>query len=297
MSEAVDCFLDYVALEKALSARTVSAYSRDLRQLEEYLTSAQDVEFLETASPDDLSDYFNHLASKGFTSRTISRKQSAVRGFFRFLVREGRREDDPASLLRSPRGTRTLPGVLSVDQARSLVEAYGDESPLSTRNRALLELAYGAGLRESEIAELTVDRVFLEELYVRPLGKGSKERIVPIGGHAARWLRLYIDAVRPGLRGSAGQATLFLTRSGRPMSRMTVWNIVRQAGLRSGIGVKVYPHILRHSFATHLLAGGADLRIVQELLGHSDIRTTEIYTSVDRTYLSEVLRTFHPRSR
>jgi integrase/recombinase XerD len=296
MSEAVDIFLDYIALEKSLSRRTVSAYARDLAQIEKSLATDRVEGDLSQASADSLSDYFSGLAAGGLSTRTIARKQSAVRGFFRFLAREGRRKDDPSEFLTAPRGIRSLPGVLSVEQAGRLVEAWDGSTPLSTRNRALLELAYGAGLRESELAGITVDRVFLEELYVRPLGKGSKERIVPIGGHAAHWLRLYIDEVRPSLARSARRPELFLTRSGRPMSRMTVWNVVRQAGVRSGIGVRVYPHILRHSFATHLLQGGADLRAVQELLGHADIRTTEIYTNVDRTYLSEVLASCHPRA-
>ncbi len=296
MSEALDSFLDYIALEKALSERTVAAYSRDLGQVEEYLRSGDRAVSLEAAGTDDLSEFLNFISQSGCSAGTVSRKRSSMRGFFGFLVREGRRDDDPSALLVSPRGSRKLPHALSVSQVTRLVEAWGDESPLAIRNRALLELAYGAGLRESELTGMTVERLFLEEMYVRPLGKGSKERIVPIGGEAAKWLRLYVDTARSSLCGSGSATALFLTKRGKSLSRMTVWNIVKQAGLRAGLAEKVYPHILRHSFATHLLQGGADLRVVQELLGHSDIRTTEIYTSVDRTYLSEVLLTFHPRA-
>jgi len=188
-----------------------------------------------------------------------------------------------------------LPHAISVEAASRLMEAWSGDEPLSVRNRALMELAYGTGLRESELSGITVARIHLEEAYVRPIGKGSKERLVPLGGPAVRWLTRYIEDIRPVLIRKA-TPVLFLTFRGNPLSRMTVWNIVRQAALMSGLEGRIHPHTLRHSFATHLLQGGADLRVVQELLGHADIRTTEIYTGVDRTYLKGVMDRCHPRA-
>jgi integrase/recombinase XerD len=252
---------------------------------------------LSHACPDDISAYVHHLSKSGYAASSIKRKLSAVRSFYSYLVEEGLLEADPSLLTSSPRGGKGLPDTLSPEEVKSLIEVWDGSTTLSVRNRALLELAYGAGLRESELVDITVDRVFLDELYVRPLGKGSKERLVPFGGMAARWLRRYIEKARPQLVGPRRVRNLFLTCRGRPLSRMTVWNVVKESGRRAGIGKAVHPHMLRHSFATHLLEGGADLRVVQELLGHSDIRTTEIYTNVDRTYLTEVLKSFHPRAR
>lgn len=292
----LDRFLEAAALERGLSEQTLEAYRRDLGQASDWLRRENGKE-LSSAGPDDVSAYVYHLTKSGYAASSVKRKLSAMRSFYSYLVEEGLLEADPSQLVSSPRGVKGLPRTLSPEEVKVLIEVWDGSTPLSVRNRALLELAYGAGLRESELVNITVDRVFLEELYVRPLGKGSKERLVPMGGMAARWLRRYIEEARPILVGQRRVSNLFITYRGRPLSRMTVWNVVRESGRRAGLDKPVHPHMLRHSFATHLLEGGADLRVVQELLGHSDIRTTEIYTNVDRTYLTEVLKSFHPRAR
>jgi integrase/recombinase XerD len=221
---------------------------------------------------------------------------SALRGFFTYLTGEGQRADNPMERAVMPKLPSTLPDVLSPSDAAALVEAFDDSTPLSTRNRSMLETAYGCGLRESELITLTLERASLAEGWVRPLGKGGRERFVPLGSSAREWLGRYLAGARDSLLGTCRSRVLYLGRGGRPLSRMAVWKIVRQAALLAGISARVHPHTLRHSFATHLLEGGADLRVVQELLGHADIRTTGIYTDIDRTWLAQVVRTCHPRS-
>lgn len=295
MNEDICGFLDHIALERSLSPRTVEAYGRDLEEASDWFDETG--RNLADAARDDLSAYALHLAERQLALRSLRRKLSSLRGFFRYLARERLRDDDPSTFLRPPRGRTNLPSALTVEQATSLVEAWEGDDPLSLRNRALMELAYGCGLRESELIDLTPDRVFLLEGYVRPTGKGGKERIVPLGGHARRALISYIEKGRPRLTGRRLYRNLFLSYRGKPLSRMSVWQIVSSSAVRAGLAGRIHPHLLRHSFATHLLEGGADLRVVQELLGHSDIRTTEIYTNIDRTHLSEVMKICHPRSR
>jgi len=294
MDDRIYSFLDFIALEKSLSPRTVEAYARDLGQAEAALAS-RGVD-LADATREDLTEYERHLAGLGLAVRSSRRKLSAVRSFFRFLAREGMRKDDPASLLRPPKGRMSLPSAVSVEAVTAMIEVWKDADPLSLRNRAILELAYGCGLRESELIDLTPDRVFLGDSYVRPCGKGGRERIVPLGGPARRALARYLDEARPALARRRTFPNLFLSFRGRPLSRMSIWEIVERSAVLAGLPEKVHPHLLRHSFATHLLEGGADLRVVQELLGHADIRTTEIYTNIDRTHLSEVMDDCHPRS-
>ena len=294
MDESVESYIEYAALEKKLASSTVSAYSIDLEQADTWLQI--NGTGLSQAVTANLAEYIAFLSSTGSSARSVRRKLSSLRGFFRYLQISGLRDDNPAELLRSPKQPILLPHALSLETITSLIEVWSGDSPLSVRNRALLELSYGAGLRESELTGITVGRILLEEALVRPIGKGSKERIVPIGGPAVRWISKYIDTARPLLAHGRSTAVLFLTYRGNPLSRMTVWNIVRESAHRAGIKQRVHPHSMRHSFATHLLQGGADLRVVQELLGHSDIKTTEIYTAVDRTYLRGVIDQYHPRA-
>lgn len=296
MDDPVGAYLAFISLEKNLSPRTVSAYESDLRALSEWLNQT-DSELIQYAETGVLADYLAFLAGTGLKNTSIRRKLSSIRAFFSFMQTEKIREDNPAELLHPPKTRMILPQAISIDSAKLLVEVWIGDSIISLRNRALMELAYAAGLRVSELCSITVDRVHLEDAYVRPFGKGSKERIVPIGAIAVKWLSEYIDEARPELSGGKSGSALFLTYRGNPLSRMTVWNIVRKAADISGIGKEVHPHTLRHSFATHLLQGGADLRVVQELLGHSDIRTTEIYTGLDTAYLKDVIDKFHPRSK
>lgn len=294
MDENLDSYLEFSALEKKLALRTIEAYNNDLMHFDCWLKENGVV--LSDASTSDIAEYMAFLSSTGYSPVSIIRKLSSIRGFFRFIQSSGQRNDNPAELLHSPRQPVRLPHAVSVETVGALIDVWKGDSPISIRNRALLELAYGAGLRESELTGLTVSRIFLEEALVRPVGKGSRERLVPLGGAAVRWLSLYIDTARPLLVHGRSTPVLFLTYRGNPLSRMTVWNIVRRSAELAGIKEHIHPHILRHSFATHLLRGGADLRVVQELLGHADIKTTEIYTSVDTTYLRGVVDRYHPRS-
>jgi integrase/recombinase XerD len=221
---------------------------------------------------------------------------SAVRGYFRFLLAEGLVVRDPSERLETPKRWRTLPEVLTVADVERLLAAPTLDEPLAFRDRALLELAYGAGLRVSEWITLGVRDLLLEDSLVRVFGKGSKERLVPIGRTAVGAVAVYLRELRPRLERGAGEGVLFLNARGEPLSRMGAWKILRKYVQAAGIEKHVSPHTLRHSFATHLLEGGADLRAVQEMLGHVDISTTQIYTHVDREYLRSVHRQFHPRA-
>src|SRR5688572_8774269 len=231
----------------------------------------------------------------GLSPASIRRNVSALRTYFKFLVGEGHVQRDPSDRLETPKRWRTLPDVLTVADVDSILGAPSLDEPLAFRDRAMLELAYSAGLRVSEWISIGVKDVLFEDGLVRVFGKGSKERLVPIGRKAIGALAIYIRELRPTLERGEGKGILFLNARGQPLSRMGAWKILQKYVKRAGITKRVYPHTLRHSFATHLLEGGADLRAVQEMLGHADISTTQIYTHVDREYLRTVHQQFHPR--
>jgi integrase/recombinase XerD len=287
-------FGDYVSLEQGLAPRTIEAYERDLARFAEYA----DVKGI--AAPLDITarmlrEYVYHLKDLGLSPASIRRNVSAVRTYFRFLTGDGIVVRDPSERLETPKRWRTLPDVLSVEEVQRLLAAPTLDDRLVFRDRALLELAYGAGLRVSEWITLGVRDLMLEEGLVRVFGKGSKERLVPIGRSAIGALAIYLRELRPKLEKGEGKGILFLNARGRPLTRMGAWKILRGYVERAEIQKHVSPHTLRHSFATHLLEGGADLRAVQEMLGHVDIATTQIYTHVDREYLRQVHRSYHPR--
>ena len=285
----LDRFGDYLALERGASARTNEAYLRDVTRL---VTFA----LLKGApAPVDLTarllrTYVYHLKDLGLSPASIRRNVSAARTYFRFLLADGHVVRDPTERLETPKRWRTLPEVLTVAETRSLLEAPTVDDPLYFRDRALLELAYGAGLRVSEWIGIGTRDVMMEEALVRVFGKGAKERLVPIGRSAIAALAIYLRELRPRLERGKGRGALFLNARGEPLSRMGAWKILRRYVDRAGLTK------LRHSFATHLLEGGADLRAVQEMLGHADISTTQIYTHVDREYLRQVHRQYHPRA-
>ena len=287
-------FRDHLALEAGHSPHTIAGYTRDLTRLAEFAATRR------IADPGDLDaaalrDFVFLLKDLGLSGATIRRHVSAIRTWFGFLAAEGLVGRDPSDRLETPKRWRTLPETLSVAEVRRLLEAPGLEQPLAWRDRTLLELAYGAGLRVSELCALTLHDLLLSEGLVRAFGKGSKERLVPIGRTVISTVSTYLHTLRPELdRGHSGQR-LLLNARGTPLSRVGAWGIVRKAAERAGITARVTPHTLRHSFATHLLEGGADLRAVQEMLGHADLSTTQIYTHVDRDYLRGVHRKFHPR--
>lgn len=288
-------FHDHLTFERGLSERTVSAYRRDLRRWCAFM-SVLGVERPADVTLAQLRAWVFDLRDAGLAPTSIRRAQSALRTYFGFLLAEGVVDVDPTERLDTPRIGRRLPDFLSLEEVERLLEAPDESSPKVWRDRAILEVLYATGVRVSELVGLMLSDLELDEGFARVFGKGGKERIVPIGGPARRALGRYLRDVRPGLDRGAGQGRVFLNARGRPIRRESVWSIVRDAARRAGIRRKVSPHTLRHSFATHLVEGGADLAAVQELLGHVDIGTTQIYTHLDRAYLRDVHRRYHPRS-
>lgn len=287
-------FRDYLSFERNLASRTLDAYTRDCLTFARFARDAG-VRDPSRVSYRLLRDFVAAQVEAGYASSTIARRISALRTYFGFLVQEGAVEQDPTERLESPRLDRTLPDVLSYPEIESLLEAVSPDRGSAFRDRAILEVLYGCGLRVSELTSLRVRDLHLREGVLRVVGKGSKERLVPVGAGARGALRRYLRESRPRLARGGSEGCVFLNQHGRPLSRMGVWKIVREYVERAGLGKRISPHTLRHSFATHLLEGGADLAAVQEMLGHSDISTTEIYTHVDRTYLREVHSSCHPR--
>lgn len=297
----VQLFLDVFALDRGASPRTIDAYRRDVIDCARFLRT-QGVQRIEDVRTAHLREYLYSLKDadpeRGIEARensTVRRRLSAMRSWFRTLVAEGVLTVDPTERLDAPQRWRTLPDVLSVDEVIRLLSAPSLDERLAFRDRAMLELAYGAGLRVSEWIGLAQKDVLLEDGLVRVFGKGSKERLVPIGRSAIGAVAVYLRELRPVLERGEGQGLLFLNAQGRPLTRMGAWKILQKYVTMANIEKHVSPHTLRHSFATHLLEGGADLRAVQEMLGHADIATTQIYTHVDREYLRSVHKQFHPR--
>ena len=286
-------FEDYLAGGLRLSRQTVMTYMRDCRSFASWLVAEDhDVEGVTTA---EVIDYLiMRQTEEGIDSRTVAKVISALRSFFQYLVGEEIRPDNPATLVELPRLAHRVPGVLNVDEVEQLLGAIPTDDELGVRDRALFELIYSCGLRISEAVELTLDRVYLAERLIRVTGKGDKERLVPMGEPAKRWIERYLNESRARLAKRPVDA-LFLNHRGDKLSRKGMWKRFRDVAARAGIDAKV--HTLRHSFATHLLEGGADLRAVQELLGHADISTTQIYTHVDKEDLRHYHADFHPRGR
>ncbi len=290
----VEAFVDHLALERGLSERTIDGYLRDVRRLASHLAE-RGVHAPERVEPGHLREFVFALKDRGLRASSIRRSISAVRTYFRFLVEERHLEQDPTDRMETPRTWRRLPDTLSVAEVIRLLDAPDPDKPLYWRDRAILEVLYSSGMRVSELTGLRLDALdgSLETCTV--FGKGSKERIVPLGRAARTALERYVRSLRPGLAHRTGSRSLFLNRRGTPLSRVSVWSIVKDAARRAGLTKEVSPHTLRHSCATHLLEGGADLAVVQELLGHADISTTQVYTHVDRRYLVDVHRSHHPR--
>ncbi len=290
----VERFDDFLALEQGASVETSKAYKLDIARFVTYV-SVKGAKSPVDIGARTLREYVYHLKDLGLSPASIRRNVSAVRTYFKFLLGEGHVVRDPSERLETPRKWRTLPDVLGVEEIEKLLTAPSLDEPFAFRDRAMLELAYGAGLRVSEWISLSVRDVLLQDHLVRVFGKGAKERLVPIGRRAIGAIAIYLRELRPKLEKGEGKGVLFLNARGQPMSRMGAWKILRKYVDQVGITKTVTPHTLRHSFATHLLEGGADLRAVQEMLGHVDISTTQIYTHVDREYLRTVHKQFHPR--
>ncbi|MEX0912068.1 MAG: site-specific tyrosine recombinase XerD, partial [Gemmatimonadota bacterium] len=288
-------FLDHLRFERGTSERTVEAYDHDVIRLAVFLR-AHGCDDPGSATTAELRRFVLRLKDLGLAPSSIARNLSAIRTYFGFLLSEALVAADPSDRIQTPRGWRTLPEVLTHSEVARLLESPNLAHPLAWRDRALLEFMYASGVRVSELTGLQLRHLALEEEAALVQGKGSKQRIVPIGRRAVGALSLYLRETRPRIEKGKGEGRVFLNARGQPLSRMGVWKILRGHVERAGIEKPVSPHTLRHSFATHLLEGGADLIAVQEMLGHADISTTQIYTHVDRTYLAEVHRSFHPRA-
>jgi integrase/recombinase XerD len=293
-------YLHFLELEKNASRNTIASYRLDLNRYLEFLQTRQ-VRCWNDVTEEDAAQFLGALHDQGLSPRSVSRTCSAIRGFHKFLIGDGIVSTDPAASIQTPKLPRTLPGVLHQNEIEAIlnqpVPIPTDKRQLWIRDKAILEVLYATGIRVSELISLRLNQIFPAEEFIRVFGKGSKERIVPIGKSALHWIDRYLRETRPFLqRRERSQEVLFLNSRGAPLTRMAIWNIVQTSAQKAGIQKEVHPHTFRHSFATHLLEGGADLRAVQEMLGHSDISTTQIYTHIDREYLKEVHRTFHPRS-
>ena len=287
-------FRDFLALEAGHSGNTVEGYLRDVRRLAEHAAS-RGMADPAALTPGALREFVFALKDVGLAPASIRRAISAIRTYYGFLVGEGRVARDPADRLQGPRPGRTLPEPLSGPEVEALLAAPGVDQPLAWRDRSLLELGYGAGLRVSELCGLGLTDLRFGEGLVRVMGKGSKERLVPVGRGVVGAVSIYLHTVRPALDRGASRDRLFLNARGTPLSRVGAWGVVKRCAAAAGIAKRVTPHTLRHTFATHLLEGGADLRAVQEMLGHADLATTQLYTHVDREYLRKVHQRYHPR--
>ena len=295
MREHFRSYIHFLELEKNASKNTIASYTIDVVRYLEYL-EARSITNSESIREKHISEFLSMLYDLGLAPRSIARNLSSIKMFHKFLVGEGTTNNDPTQNIDSPKLGKTLPDVLSQDEIEAILNQANTAERLGVRDRAILETMYATGMRVSEVVGLKQSHIFRSDGIVRVFGKGSKERLVPIGRSALEWIGRYSTQVRPQLsKKGSGKDYVFLNARGKPLSRMTIWNIVKTYTLKSGIKKEVHPHTIRHSFATHLLEGGADLRAVQEMLGHVDISTTQIYTHIDREYLKEVHRTFHPR--
>ncbi len=287
-------FLDYIEIERGLALNTIDAYLRDVNRYLEFL-SDRNTGSSSLASQKDVEEFLHGLYKCGLEMSSIARNLSAISAFHKFLFDEELVPSDPTEHLESPKLPRRLPSVLSFFEIEKMMGGVDLSEPLGVRDRAIMEFLYATGVRVSELISIRVSDLFFDSQVVRVFGKGAKERLVPIGRNAIEATEKYLSEVRPCLAEGHSADAVFLNFRGRPLSRMGIWKMIRFHARSAGIEDKVSPHTFRHSFATHLLEGGADLRAVQEMLGHSDISTTQIYTHVDREYLRDVHRTFHPR--
>lgn len=296
MATTIQSFSHWMLLERGLSDATVDNYRMDLTQCAQLLAKAG-IQSWEQVEAEHLVDWANQIGESDLASRSIARKHSALRTFFKFLRREGILTEDLTGILSRPRLSKRLPKSLSIREIDAMLACPRLSTPIGMRDRALLELIYSSGLRVSELCDIHLPALDLENAFVRIIGKGSKERICPIGEPAVEALLRYLTLARPQFVKTHSRGEVFLSSRGTAISRKTVWHLVKQYSHQAGIEREVTPHSLRHSFATHLLQGGADLRVIQELLGHSDISTTQVYTDVDLSRKIEEYRHFHPRER
>ena len=292
----LDTFLNYLTLERNFSGNTRASYLNDLGRYLAWLHEGGVKP--EEAAPGDIRKFIEELHEIGLEASSVARNISAIRSFHKFLLTERLAAMNPAENIHQPKLARYLPSVLTVEEMTALLDAPLRRHPTGNfmlRDKAMLEFLYATGVRVSELLGLSRLSLHMDDGFVRVFGKGSKERLVPIGQTAISWMKRYLEELRPGMTSPASYDTIFLNSRGGKLSRMAAWNIVRQHAVIAGIEKPISPHTFRHSFATHLLEGGADLRVVQEMLGHSSIIATQIYTHIDRSFIKEVHKTFHPR--
>lgn len=295
IADQIDLFLDYLAVECGLADNSIMAYQRDLRKFAAAL-QALDIEDLSKVTPDTVIQFMKIERDGGISANSVARYLVAVKMLFRFLFLEGMVDKESVSLLESPRLWRRIPGVLGPHEVQELLAAPDTDTVLGKRDKAILELLYATGARVSEVTNLELAGTNLDYRFVRCIGKGNKERIIPLGTPAIDAIQTYLVEVRPKLARDQARVELFLSVRGRPLRRARVWTLVKHYAAKAGIVKRVSPHTLRHSFATHMLSGGADLRAIQEMLGHASISTTQIYTHVDTKRLKSIHRRYHPRA-
>ena len=291
-------FQDYLIMlrvERNLSPRTLEAYQRDLKHYLSFIVD-KDIISLSNISKMHIREYIRSLNEKGLAASSIARIFSSIRSYHKFLSAENYVSENPTLILTSPKAPKKLPHVLMEEEISAIINAVVETFQYAKRDKAIIEMLYSCGLRVSELCALSLNNLYLNDDMIRIMGKGSKERLLPVGGRAKNFLNDYLIHCRPGIQKDKGSSSVFLSRNGNPLTRAMINNILRKWSQVAGISKSVSPHTLRHSFATHLLEGGADLRFVQALLGHSDISTTQIYTHLDKHHLKEVYQTHHPRS-
>jgi len=290
----VDEYLNFLAVERGASLNTLDAYSRDIHQFLGFATAGGVSSPLAVTSG-NVTAFLGELRDQGLSSTSMNRKLAAIRGFYKYLLREARLEENPLARVQIARTWMRLPGTLSREEMETLLGQPADATPAGIRDRAILELLYATGIRVSELGTLTLNRVNRQMGFLVTVGKGRKERIVPVGRSALQWLGRYVEQARPVFLKKRTSSVLFLNRSGEGFTRQGLWKLIKKYARMANLERKVHPHTFRHSFATHLLEGGADLRSVQVMLGHADISTTQIYTHVTRDRLKEIHKKFHPR--
>lgn len=291
-------FKAYLKLEKSLSENTIAAYLNDIQKLSSFEQASLNKANIASISISDLQAFIKEINKLGLGARSQARIISGIKAFFRYLLLEGLIEDDPAHLLESPRPGRKLPDTLSTVEIQKIIEQVDMSQPEGERNKAIIETLYGCGLRVSELTNLRISNIYIKERFIKVIGKGNKERFVPIGNMALRSISFYLENSRMLINPQKGEEDiLFLNRRGKRISRNMIFLIVKALAEKAGIRKSVSPHTFRHSFATHLVEGGADLRAVQEMLGHESIITTEIYTHLDREYLKSTIQLYHPRAK
>jgi len=290
-------FKNYLRLERSLSGNSVEAYVRDVEKLEEFLELNKIDLAPARVQEEHLSAFLKYIAELGLAAHSQARMLSGIKAFFKYLMLENEITEDPTELLESPRLPRKLPDVLSYEEIETMLSAIDHSTPEGTRNRAIMEVLYSSGLRVSELTDLQLTNCHFDIGFLRIIGKGDKMRLVPIGREAIKYTQIYLDHVRGDIAPQKGSEDIvFLNRRGGQLSRVMIFLMIKDTAEKAGIDKNVSPHTFRHSFATHLIEGGASLRAVQEMLGHESITTTEIYTHLDRDYLRQVITEFHPRS-